>query len=96
MAEGVVFAPFLPSGDQDCKGGFAIYHNSPQTVAELLAKYRLKSNLSSDVLAAKLGVSLGAFKNWEHGRTEPSKKFWPALKLLEKCPRGNPTFSFSA
>jgi DNA-binding transcriptional regulator YiaG len=71
------------------------YQNSPQTLAELLTKYRLKSNLSSDVLAAKLGVSLGTFKNWEHGLTKPSKKIWPALKLLEKCLRGNPTLSFS-
>ena len=29
------------------------------SLAELLTKYRLKSNLSSDILAAKLGVSFG-------------------------------------
>ena len=35
-------------------------------------------------MAVKLGVSMGTFKNWEHDRTRPSKRFWPALKLFLK------------
>jgi transcriptional regulator with XRE-family HTH domain len=33
-------------------------------------------------LASKLGVSLGTLKNWERGRTEPAKQFWPAIRSL--------------
>jgi len=58
--------------------------NSTQSLAELLTKHREKLSLSKATLAAKLGVSMGTLKNWEHGRTRPSRQFWPALKLFLK------------
>ena len=39
----------------------------------MLAKYRQRAGLKHEALAAKLGVSLGTFTNWERGRTKPGK-----------------------
>lgn len=39
--------------------------------------------LTREALAAKLGVSLGTLKNWECGRTKPSKIFWKQIRLLQ-------------
>jgi len=49
-----------------------------------ITKYRLKSNLSSDILAAKLGVSLGTLKNWECCRTKPNRQFWSKIRELNE------------
>jgi len=58
--------------------------NNTQSLAELLTKHRVKLSLSKATMAVKLGVSMGTFKNLEHDRTRPSKRFWPALKLFLK------------
>jgi DNA-binding XRE family transcriptional regulator len=57
-----------------CKNG--------QQLAEMLAEYRQRLILSRDALATRLGVSLGTLKNWERGRTKPSKTFWKQIRLL--------------
>jgi hypothetical protein len=61
--KGSFLHPFLPSGDQGCKGGFATCQNSTQSLAELFTKYRIKTGLTQGTLAAKLGVGLGTIKN---------------------------------
>jgi DNA-binding transcriptional regulator YiaG len=58
--------------------------NSTQSLAELLTKHRLKSNLSRETLAAKLGVSLGTLKNWECCRTKPNRQFWSKIRELDE------------
>jgi DNA-binding transcriptional regulator YiaG len=65
--------------------------NSPQSLAELLINYRLKLNFSRTALASKLGVSLGTLKNWECGRTQPNRRFWRAIRLLNQT-RTSSTF----
>jgi DNA-binding transcriptional regulator YiaG len=57
-----------------CEGG--------QSLAEKLAEYLSKFNLSRDALAIKLGASLGTLKNWELGRTKPRKAFWKQIHAL--------------
>jgi DNA-binding transcriptional regulator YiaG len=56
--------------------------NSPQSLAELLTKYRMKTGLSKGALASKLGVSIGTFKKWERGWTQPNRRFWQKLRVL--------------
>jgi DNA-binding transcriptional regulator YiaG len=51
-------------------------------MAEKLAEYRNKFNLSREALATKLGVSWGTLKNWERGRTRPSRMFWKQIRSL--------------
>jgi DNA-binding transcriptional regulator YiaG len=48
----------------------------------MLAEYRRREMLTREALAAKISVSLGTLKNWEHGRARPGKQLWPAIKLL--------------
>ena len=43
---------------------------------------RRRLGLSQSEFAAKFGFQPATLKNWEQGRTRPSKQFWPALKLL--------------
>ena len=52
-----------------------------QSFAEMLLEYRHRSALTRQPLASKLGVSLATLKNWEHGRTKPSKVFWKRIKM---------------
>jgi DNA-binding transcriptional regulator YiaG len=56
--------------------------NNPQSLAELLKEYRMKTRLSQEALAVKLGVSMGTLKNWQLGRTKPNKRFWRELPLM--------------
>lgn len=53
---------------------------------KLLFQWRLESGLSQMDAAARLGVSLGTFQNWELGRTKPARAFWPRLKPLLAVP----------
>ena len=58
--------------------------NSPQSLAELLTKYRMKMKLNRESLATKLGVSLGSLINWECCRTKPNRQFWSNIRELEE------------
>ena len=49
---------------------------------KLLLEQRLQSRLTQDLLAAKLGVSLKTIKNWESGRSKPTREFWPTIQQL--------------
>jgi DNA-binding XRE family transcriptional regulator len=55
---------------------------SPKSLAELLTNYRMNAGLSRDLLAAKLGVSIGTLKNWERGWTQPNRRFWKPIRSL--------------
>jgi len=48
----------------------------------MLIAYHLHNKMAKNILAAKLGVSLGTLKNWEFGRTHPNRKSWPAIRAL--------------
>jgi DNA-binding transcriptional regulator YiaG len=52
----------------------------PDGLSETLIAYRLRNKMAKNILAVKLGVSLGALKNWEFGRTHPNRKSWPAIR----------------
>jgi DNA-binding transcriptional regulator YiaG len=58
--------------------------NSPQSLGQLLTKYRMKMSLAQENLAVKLGVSLGTLKNWECCRTKPNRRFWSKIRGLEE------------
>ena len=60
-----------------CKNG--------QQLAEMLAGYSQHSTLTREALATKLGISLGTLKNWERGRTKPSRAFWKQIRELAKA-----------
>ena len=38
--------------------------------------------MAKNILAAKLGVSLGTLKNWEFGRTHLNLKSWTTIRAL--------------
>jgi DNA-binding transcriptional regulator YiaG len=48
----------------------------------MLTAYRLHNKMSKNILAAKLGVSMGTLKNWEFRRTHPNRKAWPTIRAL--------------
>ena len=54
-------------------------HPLPDSLSKTLSAYRLHNKMSKNILAAKLGVSLGTLKNWEFRRTHPNRKSWPAI-----------------
>jgi len=53
-----------------------------KSCGNLLRAARLRLKLSRDQFAAELGVSIATVKNWEHGRTRPSRRFWRPLASL--------------
>jgi len=57
-----------------CKNG--------QQLAEMLVGYRQQAKLTQESLATKFKISLGTIKNWERGRTKPSKLFWKQIRKL--------------
>jgi DNA-binding transcriptional regulator YiaG len=48
----------------------------------MLIAYLLHNKMAKNILAGKLGVSLGTLKNWEFGRTHPNRKSWPSIRTL--------------
>jgi DNA-binding transcriptional regulator YiaG len=55
-------------------------HPLPDSLSKTLIAYRLRNKMAKNILAVKLGVSLGTLKNWEFGRTHPNRKSWPAIR----------------
>jgi DNA-binding transcriptional regulator YiaG len=82
VAEGMVSEPLCHLVIKAVRVDSPPCQNSPQSLAELLTKYRLKSNLNRETLAANLGVSLGTLKSWKRARTKPSRRFWQELRAL--------------
>jgi hypothetical protein len=64
----------------------AIRHDSPpwissgQFFCKLLLEKRLTGNLTQEVLAEQLNVSLRTLKNGERGWTLPNLKNWPRVR----------------
>jgi len=58
LAEGVVSEPFCHLVIKAIRVDSHPFQNSPQSFAELLTKYRIRTGLSQIALAAKLGVSI--------------------------------------
>jgi hypothetical protein len=54
----------------------------PQSLAQKVANCGVRLTLTREALATRLGVSLGTLKNWDRGRTKPSRRFWKAIHLL--------------
>jgi len=52
-------------------------------LAEMLVKHRDRLKLTREALAVTLEVSVGTLKNWERGRTNPNRKFWKQIRLLQ-------------
>lgn len=48
-------------------------------LCKMLVEKRLRENITQESLATSLGVSVGTIKNWEAGRTVPTRKAWPAV-----------------
>jgi DNA-binding XRE family transcriptional regulator len=82
LAEEVVSAPQMPFSVSGRRGGSNPLGGNPELVPQQLRKHRVTAGLSQKTLAATLGVSVETFKNWEHGRTAPSRQFWPAITRL--------------
>jgi DNA-binding transcriptional regulator YiaG len=57
-------------------------HPLLESLSKVLITYRLHNKMAKNILAAKLGVSLGTLKNWEFGRTHPNRKSWPTIRAL--------------
>jgi DNA-binding XRE family transcriptional regulator len=57
-------------------------HPLPDSFLKMLTAYRLHNKMSKNILAAKLGVSLGTLKNWEFRRTHPNRKSRPVIRAL--------------
>jgi DNA-binding transcriptional regulator YiaG len=57
-------------------------HPLPDSFSKVLIAYRLRNKMAKNILAAKVGASLGTLKNWEFGRTHPNRKSWPAIRAL--------------
>jgi DNA-binding transcriptional regulator YiaG len=53
-----------------------------ELLSQRLRAHRLACGLTQRSLAAQLGTSLETLKNWEQGRTGPSRKFRPVLGAL--------------
>lgn len=49
-------------------------------LSQLVAEHRAKAGITQKTMAAKLGVSLKTFQNWERGRTTPRRRFWSPLQ----------------
>lgn len=58
---------------------------------KLLNQWRLESKLSQEGAAARLGVSLSTYQNWEHGRSKPTRMSWPRLKPVVMLPTASET-----
>jgi len=50
-------------------------NNSTQLLAKALIKYPTQASLCKAALAAKLGMNVETFKNWERGGTLPTGGF---------------------
>ncbi|MGD0615300.1 MAG: helix-turn-helix domain-containing protein [Verrucomicrobiota bacterium] len=57
------------------------------SLSRLLIDYRAGSDLTQELLAAQLGVSLKTVQNWERGRTKPCRTFWWILKEMSGTSR---------
>jgi DNA-binding transcriptional regulator YiaG len=57
-------------------------HPLPDSLSKVLIAYRLHNKMEKNILAAKLGVSLGTLKNWEFRRTYPNRNSWPTIRAL--------------
>lgn len=49
-----------------------------------LLEARLRQDLTRDQLAAGLKISTGTLRNWERGRTQPSRRLWKAVAQLTR------------
>jgi DNA-binding transcriptional regulator YiaG len=64
------------------------FNADSKTLQKTLLEARLRLDLNREQMAARLQVSCGTLKNWEHGRTSPVKRFWPAIYVLSKVRKG--------
>jgi putative transcriptional regulator len=53
-------------------------------ISGLIRRFRLRTGLTQERLAAKLGVAFPTLNRWENGRSHPSPL---ALKRIEQCLR---------
>jgi DNA-binding XRE family transcriptional regulator len=79
MAEGVVLNSFCHKVIKAIRWDS---HPLPDSLSKTLIAHRLRNKMAKNILAVKLGVSLGTLKNWEFGRTHPNRKSWPAIRGL--------------
>jgi DNA-binding transcriptional regulator YiaG len=63
-------------------------NSNAKTLQKALLEGRLHLGLTRDQMASKLHASTGTLKNWEHGRTSPIRRFWPAIYALSKVSKG--------
>ncbi len=54
-----------------------------QPLRKFLVDFRLQADMTQETMAANLGVSAKTLKNWEAGRTTPTRKLWPCIYRLK-------------
>ena len=54
----------------------------PQTLPELIRKYRQQRRLSQAALGVKFGITQVTIGCWERGVVTPQRQFWPGLQAL--------------
>jgi len=79
MAKAVPLEPFLPSGNNGHKGGFA--PSLDKAAGDARSPLFTQQN-DQNWAGRPAGVSLNTLKNWERGRTKPAKQFWPGIRSL--------------
>lgn len=57
-----------------------------QSLGQLLKDYRIKSNMTQEFVARKLGVSRQAVSKWENGTSDPSTANLIAIAKLYNVP----------
>ncbi|MEW8058550.1 MAG: helix-turn-helix transcriptional regulator [Candidatus Thiodiazotropha endolucinida] len=58
-----------------------------KTLGEHIKRMRLKCGLRQIDVATRLGVNPWTLRNWEHNRTKPSIRHYPAvMAFLGYCP----------
>lgn len=84
--KGLFMRPFCQLVLRAVRGDSPPCTHDRHELAKSLTGYRTRSSLTQEALAAKLGVCRKTLQNWETGRRNPIKKFWPAIRSLESVP----------